>query len=62
MNRIIFLLCLLLLMNSKAQGTKERIACIGNRENQLTRLQSIASILPDFPGKHLNLAYAIFLD
>jgi hypothetical protein len=49
-------------MNSKAQGTKERIACIGNRENQLTRIQSIASILPDFPGKHLNLAYAIFLD
>lgn len=30
MNRIIFLVCLLLSINSKAQGTKERIACIGN--------------------------------
>lgn len=30
MNRIIFLICLLLSINSKAQVKKERIACIGN--------------------------------
>ena len=30
MNRIIFLICLLLSINSNAQGAKEKIACIGN--------------------------------